>query len=821
MSDNEYEKFEITDYDLDNEFNINRPYKRPTKNQQIYGIWSRDDDSGDEDSRPAFKSGGKKPKNYTAPIGFVAGGVQQAGKKKEEEENEKDEDDEDSQFREQFNRGSSSSDDEGGRPTFMGGGNSGAGGSTFEQDQIAGLRKKRSFKPNPILAQKGVGTWEKHTKGIGAKLLLQMGYQPGKGLGKDLQGIQAPIQAEVRKGRGAIGAYGPEKSAKIAEITPEVKAKVKDGTEKLSQWRKSDSTMKGKTRYVYKSIEDVLDQSLQPGRKREFNELSKVKVIDMTGPEQRVLSGYHAISGVQRPSDHWEIRKEKQFSNFSMPELQHNLNLLVDLCEQEIIANDRRMRYNEDRVIALEAEVKNLEKVNNQEADTIDGLEHILNVIERLTDGSKHGTMTLEDVASSYRELQEKHSAEYFMYDMAALAPGIIRPLLKTKLSSWEPLSDPHGPISYFSKWKALLSTEQSPHTLTSATIQDPYHRILWDAWMPCVRIAIHAWTVKNSEPLLDFLQVWESLVPRWILENILQQMIMPRIQEAVEEWNPLTDTVPIHTWTQPWIPLLGKRLQTSVYPVIRQKLSSALTGWHPSDTSARLMLQPWVGVFTRQELDSFLVNNINPKLALVLQEFAINPHQQVLDGWNWVMDWNEMLPSHIMSDLLNKHFFPKWLQVLTMWLNMNPNYEQVTKWYSGWKALIPQNLREESAVKEQFRSALDVMSRSVGGPTSQPPPPPAPTIQPSDRFMQGLAESTRNPMVDGFKDLVQKRCEERGIMYMPLVNRFKDGKQVYRCGMAQVYIDRNVIFHSDNCGASWHPISLNILLQKASGMPT
>lgn len=33
----EYERFEITDYDLDNEFNPNRHRKRLTKNQQIYG----------------------------------------------------------------------------------------------------------------------------------------------------------------------------------------------------------------------------------------------------------------------------------------------------------------------------------------------------------------------------------------------------------------------------------------------------------------------------------------------------------------------------------------------------------------------------------------------------------------------------------------------------------------------------------------------------------------------------------------------------------------------------------------------------------------
>jgi hypothetical protein len=64
------------------------------------------------------------------------------------------------------------------------------------------------------------------------------------------------------------------------------------------------------------------------------SQLSKVKVIDMTGPQQRVLSGYHAIAGQQCPADEWELRKDKKFVNFALPELQHNLNLLMDMCEQ-------------------------------------------------------------------------------------------------------------------------------------------------------------------------------------------------------------------------------------------------------------------------------------------------------------------------------------------------------------------------------------------------------------------------------------------------------------------------------------------------------
>lgn len=78
------------------------------------------------------------------------------------------------------------------------------------------MRRKNTS--NPALINQGIGNWEKHTKGIGAKLLVQMGFQPGRGLGKDLQGISAPVEAHLRKGRGAIGAYGPEKAASIPTI---------------------------------------------------------------------------------------------------------------------------------------------------------------------------------------------------------------------------------------------------------------------------------------------------------------------------------------------------------------------------------------------------------------------------------------------------------------------------------------------------------------------------------------------------------------------------------------------------------------------------
>ncbi|XP_049279583.1 septin-interacting protein 1 [Anopheles funestus] len=836
MDDEEYERFEITDYDLDNEFNPNRGRRRPTKHQQIYGIWADDDSENDGEEGTSTGGGrrrgrpvGKKPKDYSAPIGFIAGGIQQSGKKpdpaKERKASDEDDEGEEDDDRPRFgskvaaNASNTSSESEDDKPPV------------HDMRSMAGFR---TFSSGPPIATKGgknVGNWEQHTRGIGAKLLLQMGYQPGKGLGKELQGISAPIEAHLRKGRGAIGAYGPEKKTVVADAKQkqkleDTKALPAGGKEEDSgQWRKDGK--QGKSRYFYKSVEDVIEKGKKSTTAtyapfdKSAAKLSQVTVIDMTGPEKRVLSGYHALGQAKvieeelyEPTLMGTKTSAKETTHFVLPELMHNLNLMVEYCEQDIIAIDKQKCEAKDREEQLLHEKQNLIRISELEKDYLHTLDGTLELVRALVE-PVGGTIELEECERIFVRLYADYPADCKEFGLSDLAAGVIAPLIATRLKEWTPFTDPTRHLDVFKRWKSILASANTDSN-NSNSLLDPYSAVVWTGVVPSIRAAANEWNPRVHQPMIALLDAWAPLLPAWILDNVLEQIVLVKLSAAVIEWDPLTDTVPIHCWIHPWTELLGPKMEGNVYPAIREKLARALKAWHPEDRSARAMLTPWKGVFAEEDLQVFLAKNIIPKLELRLTELIINPLQQDLEIFNQVWEWNELISPLQMATILDKYFFPKWLQTLVIWLNQSPNFDQVSRWYQGWKAQFTDDVVRHPNIKECFRKALELMQRSIGmgtgGASNSPPamepipPPPKPPI-PMDISEQPTLE---------FKELVSQKCAERGIIFAPMPGRRELGKQVYRVGKLFCYIDRSVCIISPDGGVSWTPISLSALLERA-----
>lgn len=189
------------------------------------------------------------------------------------------------------------------------------------------------------------------------------------------------------------------------------------------------------------------------------------------------------------------------------------------------------------------------------------------------------------------------------------------------------------------------------------------------------------------------------------------------------------------------------------------------------------------------------------------------------MDQFNQVWEWHELISTTTMAQMLAKYFFPKWMQTLVMWLNQSPNFEQVSRWYLGWKGQFNDGILQQHAVKEHFRRALELMQRSTEGRLPQNMQMPTPIMEtmpiaPPPPTLMDLQVASA-PQLE-FKDLLSQKCAERGIIFAPMPGRRENGKQVYRVGKLFCYLDRTVVMLSDGSFTNWIPVSIPSMLERA-----
>ncbi len=159
--------------------------------------------------------------------------------------------------------------------------------------------------------------FEHHTKGFGSKLLKKMGWAPGDGLGKAGQGINRPIEVKLRKKNEGLGFAGDELTRQQKEDflgEAPVEEEEQAPKAKVQGWKKRSTPKK-----VYKLPTELPAQ--QP---------TKLVITDMRGEQPKVISNISEITSQQTPTAHY------------LPELQHNIKLLVEMKEAEIIGFDKK-----------------------------------------------------------------------------------------------------------------------------------------------------------------------------------------------------------------------------------------------------------------------------------------------------------------------------------------------------------------------------------------------------------------------------------------------------------------------------------------------
>lgn len=189
----------------------------------------------------------------------------------------------------------------------------------------------------------------------------------------------------------------------------------------------------------------------------------------------------------------------------------------------------------------------------------------------------------------------------------------------------------------------------------------------------------------------------------------MLDQLVLPKLQKAIANWNPRKDDVSLQTLVFPWLPLMGLRMEELISDACR-RFRSLLRAWTApegvpkdlakwkdvclstlSDEGFCSCFVSCTKVFDPAEWEGMLTKYVLPKLGAALREdLKINPRNQNMEPLHWVLAWEGLFRASTFSQLFESGFFPQWLNILHIWLvQPNPNFAEVADW-SVFNSLLP-----------------------------------------------------------------------------------------------------------------------------------
>ena len=627
-------------------FKSQKRVRAQTKEEQIYGVFDHADDElvSKHRSRKRFALSGVQlsdGEKYSKNINFVAG-ITNMDKTEEsfEDQSHSDSDDETDGMEKFSSIIESVVKDETGAKTnsdfrslFINTSVDNLNGNDKDKivanDAITSNVSSAAPKVADLAALNNIGKWEKHTKGIGKKLLEKFGFT-GR-LGAKENGITAAIEVRVRPGTIGIG-FGDfnESSSSAANKKVESEWRQKDlkekseisYVEKLAEskgWKKSKIKKKNNSKKNEFATPEML---MKMALAKEEQQSQQQIILDMRGEHAKVITD---ASEINKTPTAISTPQQPKFGE----ELLFNINLVCDMASMQLHENVRKQKLEKERIESTEIDITKLEAIISKDSDQLSRLEKMVAILDRIKNKLEVSPqdIRISAVAQVFRTMQDNFSSEFTMFGVIHALPSIASPVLRLELQKWEPLSDPTLLVQLLGTWQPLLETldQTGERTIASRLLEECMESIC----IPTVRRALtNEWSARDAQPAVALMDALRLVVSTAALEDIVSSVILPKIVSAVSQWSPTTDAVPIHTWLHPWLPLLGSKL-SCVYPEIRRKLARALSSWHPSDSSALQVLRPWVRVFDQSSMDQLLVRSIIPKLVGCLRELVIDPQHQ------------------------------------------------------------------------------------------------------------------------------------------------------------------------------------------------
>lgn len=725
---------------------------------------------------------------------------------------------------------------------------------------------------------------------IGMKMLEKMGWQTGSGLGREGQGIVTPIgegqklrnkNEGIRAGERSKGALleearrrGEGDSDQGDEATRAAAAAAKKHQKHASAWQSAKPKKEKKEKTQFKTYEEIVAESGSALEDRQ--EL----LVDLNGqalPNQSLSSLPAFGAGSADPT--------------RLPELRHNLTLLCSTLSSSLHALAKEGAGVEQRRAYLAKEESRVRQLVEAQERKISKMQGVLACVERVRTKEVEAMELLrtlelhaeeavraEDVLSRFEDdfdlLLGEFAGEYEELGLDEVVVGAIAPILRRLWQSWDPLLAPTYTVSQLKKFRKLFlidkhaapsrsfaaSTDLDVYGQQVRAEQDaetrrkqaerqmsPYETLMWTVWLPKIRSSINnAWSPSNPHPAVQLYTSWLPLLPAFVRDNILDQLILPKVSSAIAEWSPSAvkrETAPqLHTLVFPWLEHAGERMEM-VMDESKRKIRAWLKAWKARDGVPK-GIAAWRDAFSKSDWDSLLLKHVLPQLgALLRTSLVINPRQQDMAPVEAVLAWQPLLRSSMLSQLLEAEFFPKWGEALWLWLTSDGvNFEQVAEWYSWWKSYFSDEVVALSGVSRGFRKGLDLMNQAMAlgddaqyrlqKPDFTPKHAAKKTNSADGRTPTTAARPASNRPPPGpaptadvtFRSVVEEMAAAANLVFFPTGKVAPQGQPLFRVSRTiegkngvSVYLEDDVVWLADKTG-DYNPVSVEDMVKRAGG---
>ncbi|GFH55765.1 hypothetical protein CTEN210_12241 [Chaetoceros tenuissimus] len=361
------------------------------------------------------------------------------------------------------------------------------GSSSQMANFIGASSKSIQTSSKPVKKDPNLGTWEKHTKGIGMKLLSKMGYKGSGGLGakrvkkvettdpnegttkqelkvEERTGISRPVEVVVRPAKLGLG-FGNFQEATKLKTNRRIEAEVrgidwkKKEEEELKQKQLEEEKKMQKELGIRSSALPTTDALLQgrnwqKGRKRARKEKKDVKIVTYQEVLGKNESKNELVVDMRGPSAASAISDSKENEDPSAhlgEELLHNLTFLLNSYENKLHATSHFVKSSRSKADSLQSEVENTERMIAEMSEKKKKLRQVNSLIEDLETYQNQATFDIyesnevskvEQILDSLSVLftpEERKSLQYF----SVLLPSLLGPLVDQALNNWSPLSLP------------------------------------------------------------------------------------------------------------------------------------------------------------------------------------------------------------------------------------------------------------------------------------------------------------------------------------------------------------------------------------------